>query len=269
MLEPVPVKRPDSAAGGERPPMPEPIPLMRPDSAAPAGGHQRRPPKSESILVIACGALAREIDALRQRWGWRHMHLKCIDAKLHNRPVEIPGRLRRLIRRHRDAYGKIFVAYGDCGTAGGIDRVLAEEGAERLAGAHCYEFFAGRERFVELAAAEPGTFYLTDFLARHFERFVIEPLGLDRHPQLRDAYFGNYRKLVYLSQTEDAGLLASAGAAAARLELDFEHIHCGCGDLGTSLAEQLISPPGQSNPQRGFGGGRQREIPMRACAGHG
>ena len=193
----------------------------------------------EPILVIACGALAREIDALRQRRGWSHLHLKCIDAKLHNRPAAIPDRLRMLIRRHRDAYGKIFVAYADCGTAGGIDRVLAEEGAERLEGAHCYEFFAGRERFAVLAEAEPGTFYLTDFLTRHFDRFVIEPLGLDRHPELRDAYFGNYRKLVYLSQTVDPALLDSAAAAAARLGLEFEHEHCGYGGLETNLASLI------------------------------
>ena len=194
----------------------------------------------EPILVIACGALAREIDALKRRWGWRHLHMKCIDARLHNRPAEIPGRLRQMIRRHRAEYDRIFVAYADCGTAGGIDRVLAEEGAERLEGAHCYEFFAGRERFAELATTEPGTFYLTDFLARHFDRFVVKPLGLDRHPELRDAYFGNYRKLVYLSQSEDAGLLESAEQAAARLELDFEHVHCGYGELETGLAARLV-----------------------------
>ena len=206
----------------------------------------------EPILVIACGALAREIDALRRRWGWRHLHLKCIDARLHNRPAEIPERLRRMIRRHRSAYGEIFVAYADCGTAGGIDRVLAEEGAERLEGAHCYEFFAGRERFAELAMTEPGTFYLTDFLARHFDRFVIGPLGLDRHPELRDAYFGNYRKLVYLSQTEDARLLESAAQAAARLGLDFEHVDSGYGELETSLAARFGHRPsnhGQESPR--------------------
>ena len=206
----------------------------------------------EPILVIACGALAREIDALKRRWGWRHLHLKCIDARLHNRPAEIPGRLRRMIRRHRAAYGEIFVAYADCGTAGGIDRVLAEEGAERLEGAHCYEFLAGRERFAALSDAEPGTFYLTDFLARHFDRFVVKPLGLDRHPQLRNAYFGNYRKLVYLSQTEDARLLESAARAAARLELEFEHAHCGYGELETRLAARFghrQSNHGQENPR--------------------
>ena len=204
----------------------------------------------EPMLVIACGALAREIEALKQRWGWRHLHLQCINAKLHNRPAEIPQRLRELIRKQRNSYAKIFVAYADCGTAGGIDQVLAEEGVERLEGAHCYEFFAGRERFAALAEAEPGTFYLTDFLARHFDRFVIEPLGLDRHPQLRDAYFGNYRKLVYLSQTDDAALRDSAAAAAARLDLEFEHEHSGYGALETSLASLIgRSGHGQENPR--------------------
>ncbi len=197
----------------------------------------------EPVLVIACGALAREIDTLRGHRGWRHLHLKCIDAKLHNRPSEIPARLRRMIRKYRPTYDRIFVAYADCGTGGGIDRVLAEEGAERLEGAHCYEFFAGRERFAALAAAEPGTFYLTDFLARHFDRFVVEPLGLDRHPELRDAYFGNYRKLVYLSQAQDVRLLESAASAAARLELDFEHVHCGYGGLETSLVAHVGATP--------------------------
>ncbi len=202
----------------------------------------------EPVLVIACGALAVEIDALRRRWNWDHLHLQCIDAELHNRPAEIPGRLRQLIRRQRNRYGEIFVAYADCGTGGGIDRVLAEEGVERLEGAHCYEFFAGRERFAQLSAEEPGTFYLTDFLARHFDRFVVRPLGLDRHPQLRDAYFGNYRKLVYLSQIEDTALLAAATAAAAKLGLAFEHVHCGYGALETGLAARLgRSEHGQKN----------------------
>ena len=206
-----------------------------------SGKHQSGKHRSgeRPVLVIACGALAREIEAISRRWGWKHLHLKCIDAKLHNRPAEIPARLRKMIRRHRSAYDEIFVAYADCGTGGGIDRVLAEEGGQRLQGAHCYEFFAGRERFAALSTAEPGTFYLTDFLARHFDQFVIKPLGLDRRPDLRNEYFGNYRKLVYLSQTEDAGLLESAARAAERLELEFEHVPCGYGELETSLAARF------------------------------
>ncbi len=190
---------------------------------------------SRPVLVIACGALAREITMLKRMHGWEHLHLKCIDARLHNRPGLIPARLRDKIRRFRDEYDHIFVAYTDCGTGGDIDRVLEEEGIERLPGVHCYQCFAGVERFAELSAAEPGTFYLTDFLARHFERFIVKPLQLDEHPELRDAYFGNFKRLVFLSQTRDEALLRAAKSAADRLALEFEHVHCGYGDLETSL----------------------------------
>jgi hypothetical protein len=190
---------------------------------------------SESILVIACGALAREIDVLKKSHGWDHMHLMCMDAWLHNRPELIPDRLRTKIRKYKAQYSRIFVAYADCGTGGGIDQVLEEEGIERLPGAHCYQFYAGTQRFAALADAEPGTFYLTDFLALHFERFVIKPLQLDRHPELRDTYFGNYRRLVYLSQTRDDDLVAAARDAAAQLALAFEHVHCGYGELESGL----------------------------------
>jgi len=194
---------------------------------------------SQSVLVIACGALAREIDALKNSYGWDHLDLACIDAKLHLRPALIPDRLRKLIRSHKEDYDRIFVAYADCGTSGEIDRIIEEEGEgiERLPGAHCYQFYAGEERFAALADAEPGTFYLTDFLAQHFERFVIKPLKIDQHPQLREAYFGNYSRLVFLSQTHDKDLLEAAKNAAERLSLDFEHIHCGYGQLKSGLQD--------------------------------
>ena len=194
---------------------------------------------NKPVLVIACGALAREITQLKQSHGWEHLHLQCIDARLHNRPALIPERVREQIRKHRDTYDQIFVAYADCGTGGILDRVLEEEGVERLPGAHCYQFLAGADRFAALSDAEPGTFYLTDFLARHFERMVIQPLKLDEHPQLRDEYFGNYRRLVFLSQTIDEDLLRAARNAAERLQLEFEHVHCGYGELETSLRDQL------------------------------
>ena len=190
---------------------------------------------ADKVLVIACGALAREINELKQTHGWDHLHLKCIDARLHNRPELIADRLREQIRRYKNDFEKIFIGYADCGTGGAIDAVLQEEGIERLPGAHCYQFFAGAKRFEALADAEPGTFYLTDFLAQHFHRFVIRPLKLDEHPELRDEYFGNYRRLVYLSQTDNPRLLAAAKQAATRLALEFEHVHCGYGELETGL----------------------------------
>ncbi|NCF24354.1 MAG: DUF1638 domain-containing protein [Gammaproteobacteria bacterium] len=191
------------------------------------------------VLVIACGALAREIADLKRSHGWNHLRLKCLDAKLHNRPDEIPRRVREAIRESGEEYARIFVAYADCGTGGALDRVLEEEGVERLPGAHCYQLFAGSRRFSMLSEAEPGTFYLTDFLARHFDRLVVEPLGLDEYPDLRDTYFGNYTRLVYLSQTLDAGLVDTARRAAERLALAFEHVHCGFGELESELAERV------------------------------
>ncbi len=195
--------------------------------------------KLNPVLVIACGALAREIKALQQNRGWDHMHMQCIDARLHLRPALIPDRLRTKIRENKDRYDHIYVAYADCGTAGGIDKVIAEEGVERLPGAHCYQWFAGTDRFASLSDDEPGTFYLTDFLARHFDRLVTRPLKLDKHYELREAYFGNYRRLVFLSQTRDDGLLQAAKSAAGFLQLEFEHLHCGYGELETELTAQL------------------------------
>jgi hypothetical protein len=191
----------------------------------------------ERLLVIACGALGREISALKRIYGWDHLQLRCLDPLLHNRPGEIPGVLERELNEHRGRFDRVFVAYADCGTGGEIDRVLTAEGieGERLPGAHCYEFFAGGARFAALSTAEPGTFYLTDFLARNFDRLVLRPLGLVEHPELRDVYFGHYRRLVLLSQTQDESVQKAAERAAAVLELQFEHVHCGYGDLEAEL----------------------------------
>ncbi len=186
-------------------------------------------------LVIACGALAREIAALRKANGWSALDVACLPPELHNRPERIAGAVRAKIREHRADYDAIFVAYGDCGTGGALDAVLREEGAERIPGAHCYEFFAGPADFAALADAEPGTFYLTDFLLRHFERLVIEALGIDRHPELKDTYFGNYRRLVYLAQAPKPDAEAAARAVADRLGLELVVRQTGYGDLGSSL----------------------------------
>jgi hypothetical protein len=186
-------------------------------------------------LIIACGALAREITALRRANGWTSIEICCLPPELHNRPERIAPAVRDKIRAHRGEYRSIFVAYGDCGTGGRLDAVLREEGVERLPGAHCYEFFAGAQAFAELAEAEPGTFYLTDFLTRHFERLVTRGLGIDRHPQLAQEYFRNYRKVVYLAQTRSTALLEQARQIASGLGLAFEHRHTGFGELGARL----------------------------------
>ena len=196
--------------------------------------------QSSPILIIACGALAQEIVQLQTLNGWNHLHLKCLDAELHNRPHLIAGKLREKIAQHRNEFNNIFVAYADCGSGGEIDRVLEDENIERLPGAHCYSFFAGEQRFKEISEQELGSFYLTDFLAKHFERLVIKGLKLDQHPELRDQYFGNYTRVVYLSQEDNPSLRALAKNAALFLGLDFEHEHCGYGDLQTGLELQVL-----------------------------
>ena len=196
--------------------------------------------QSSPILIIACGALAQEIVQLQTLNGWNHLHLKCLDAELHNRPHLIAGKLREKIAQHRNEYNNIFVAYGDCGSGGEIDRVLEDENIERLPGAHCYSFFAGEQRFREISEQELGSFYLTDFLAKHFERLVIKGLKLDQHPELRDQYFGNYTRVVYLSQEDNPSVRSLAKNAALFLGLDFEHEHCGYGDLQTGLESQVL-----------------------------
>ena len=194
------------------------------------------PPSGQGMLIIACGALAHEITALRRANAWDELDVRCLPAELHNRPEKIPAAVRELIRSARARYRSIFVAYGDCGTGGLLDKVLSEEGVERIPGAHCYEFFATGPVFTALADAEPGTFYLTDFLLRHFERLVMRGLGLDRHPELFSTYFGNYRKLVYLAQAPDAHSQDAARAIALRMGLQFDYRQTGYGTLGTTLS---------------------------------
>ena len=192
-------------------------------------------------LVIACGALAHEIAALRRASGWTALDVCCLPPGLHNRPERIAPAVQAKIRERRGEYRSIFVAYGDCGTGGRLDEVLRQEGVERLPGAHCYEFFAGARAFAQLADAEPGTFYLTDFLTRHFERLVVRGLGIDRHPQLAQEYFHNYRKVVYLAQMRSAALLGQARKIASDLGLTFEHRHTGYGELGAHLASLVAA----------------------------
>jgi len=193
-------------------------------------------PTGQGLLIIACGALAHEITALRRANGWDELEVSCLPAELHNRPEKIPAAVRALIHSSRAHYRSIFVAYADCGTGGLLDAVLREEGVERIPGAHCYEFFATAPVFAALAEAEPGTFYLTDFLLRHFERLVIRGLGLDQHPELFSMYFKNYRKLVYLAQAPGPKSVDAARAIAIRMGLEFEFRATGYGILGVRMA---------------------------------
>jgi hypothetical protein len=189
----------------------------------------------DRILVIACGALARELGDVIAMNGLHWVDIECLPAKLHNTPQHITAAVERRLDRAQGRYGKVYVGYADCGTGGMLDRLLEARGVERLPGAHCYEFFAGSSTFAMLHEAEPATFYLTDFLVRHFDLLVWRGLGLDRWPQLRDDYFRNYRRLVFLSQTADPDLLAEARRAAGRLGLEFEHRHVGYGDFEGAL----------------------------------
>ncbi|MFQ5953709.1 MAG: DUF1638 domain-containing protein [Kiloniellales bacterium] len=194
-----------------------------------------------STLFIACGALAREVVELIRLNGWTHVTVGCLPASLHNTPAEIPEAVRAKIRAARGRFDHIAVLYGDCGSGSLLDKVLDEEGVERIPGPHCYEFYAGKPDFEALMDEEPGSFFLTDYLVRHFERLIIKGLGLDRHPQLRDSYFANYRRLIYLAQTRSDKLEAQARAAAERLGLDYQVRYTGYGELGRFM-EQARAP---------------------------
>ena len=230
-------RRTSRAAGqptGERP-IPARSTAAGRSLARPAGHAEPAPdPGAPRALVIGCGALARELlEVTAQVPG---LEVVCLSPDLHNRPEGIPGAVRdRIARARADGFERIFVAYADCGTGGLLEPVLAEAGVERLPGAHCYEVFAGSPAFAALADAEPGTFWLTDFLARNFERLVIRGLGIDRHPELQATYFANYTRVVFLSQADDPDLLVLARRAADRLGLAFEHRPTGIGNLAAPI----------------------------------
>lgn len=190
----------------------------------------------KKTLIIACGALANEITAVKRANQWTDVEVQCLPPELHNRPERIVPAIREQLREKRADYESVFIAYADCGTGGMLDALLREEGGlERLPGAHCYEFFAGSAVFNALQDAEPGTFYLTDFLLRHYDRLVTKGLGLDRHPELAQQYFGNYRKLVYLAQNPAPDAQQQARDIAARMGLEFEYRLTGYGELGSRL----------------------------------
>lgn len=194
------------------------------------------PARKGRVLLIACGALAREILALKAANGWDHLDLTCLPANLHLWPERITDAVTAAVAEHRAAYDSVFVVYADCGTGGLLAARCAELGVEMIAGPHCYAFYEGVDAFAAKADTEFTAFYLTDFLVRQFDAFVWRPMGLDRHPELRDSYFGNYDRLIYQAQTDDPALDAAARAAAARLGLAYERRFTGYGDLAPALA---------------------------------
>ena len=195
------------------------------------------------VLLIACGALAREIVDLIEKNRWTGFDLQCLPAKWHNTPEHIVPGVRARIRAAKSHYRSIFVLYGDCGTGGLLDAMLVEEGVERIEGPHCYAFFSGNENFAAQAEDDMAAFFLTDYLARHFDRLIWAGLGLDRHPELLPDYFGNYTKIVYLAQTRDAELAERAEAAARRLGLAYEYRFTGYGELAARMAERRDGAP--------------------------
>lgn len=197
------------------------------------------------ILLIACGALAHEILALKRLNGWDHLDLQCLPANLHLWPDRIPSAVEAAVVAGRKDHDEVFVVYADCGTGGMLQAKCAELGVEMVEGPHCYSFFEGNAAFAAKAEEEFTAFYLTDFLVRQFDAFVWRPMGLDRHPELRDMYFGNYTKLIYQAQTEDPALDEKAKLCADRLGLAYERRKTGYGDLETTLT---LVAAGQNRP---------------------
>ena len=195
------------------------------------------------VLLIACGAIAKEVLAVTKGQNWDHIDLQCLPAILHNDPDKITPAIRKLLDAKIDQYAQTYVLYADCGTGGQLLDLCTEYGVEMLKGPHCYSFFEGNDAFARRTEVDFAAFYLTDFLVRQFDAFVVRPLGLDRHPELRDMYFGNYEKLVYQAQTRDAELDAKARECADFLGLAYERHQTGYGDLAVELGSWLGPKP--------------------------
>lgn len=209
---------------------------MEPLQLAPADTYETHNADAR-VLLIACGALAREIVDLTQRNNWQGFDIQCLPAKWHNTPQFIVPAMREKILAAKSRYHKIFVLYGDCGTGGQLDKLLSEHGIERLDGPHCYAFFTGNPLFATQADDDMRVFYLTDYIARQFDKLIWQGLGLDRHPELLQDYFQHYTKLVYLAQTRDETLQQKAKEAALKLGLDYEYRFTGYGELETDMAK--------------------------------
>ncbi|MBZ9820406.1 DUF1638 domain-containing protein [Mesorhizobium sp. CA4] len=195
------------------------------------------PNQTDRLLVIACGMIAREVLAVKQRLKLDHLELTCLPAEFHFYPDRIAPAMDKAIEKAKaEGYQRIFVGYADCGTGGLLDRVIEKHGVERMAGPHCFAFYQGMDAYAKVADDDMMSFYMTDFLCRQFEAFFIKPLGLDRHPELIKDYFGNYEKLIYLAQTDDPELDKVAEKAAVMLGLTYERRSTGYGDLTGELA---------------------------------
>ena len=195
--------------------------------------------KNKDILIIGCGAIAHEVCEIIELNNWDNVRLQCLNAELHNTPKILPRKIKEAIDSNINDYSKIFLAYADCGTGGLIDLLLKDYDIERLDGAHCYEFYSGSSVFKELSEKEIGTFYLTDFLVKNFDRLVIEGLGIQKYPSLKEDYFRNYKNVVYLAQLQDNVLESKARECADYLNLEFSVHFTGLKNLGNQLNEAM------------------------------
>ena len=195
--------------------------------------------KEQDILIIGCGAIAHEVSEIIELNNWDNVRLQCLNAELHNTPKILPRKIKETIDSNINDYSKIFLAYADCGTGGLIDLLLKDYDIERLDGAHCYEFYSGSSVFKELSEKEIGTFYLTDFLVKNFDRLVIEGLGIQKYPSLKEDYFRNYKNVVYLAQLQDNVLESKARECADYLNLEFSVHFTGLKNLGNQLNEAM------------------------------
>ena len=195
--------------------------------------------KNKDILIIGCGAIAHEVSEIIELNNWDNVRLQCLNAELHNTPKILPRKIKEAIDSNINDYSKIFLAYADCGTGGLIDLLLKDYDIERLDGAHCYEFYSGSSVFKELSEKEIGTFYLTDFLVKNFDRLVIEGLGIQKYPSLKEDYFRNYKNVVYLAQLQDKVLESKARECADYLNLEFSVHFTGLKNLGNQLNEVM------------------------------
>ena len=195
--------------------------------------------KDKEILIIGCGAIAHEVKEIIRLNNWDNIRLQCLNADLHNTPKILPKKIKEAIDSNLNDYSKIFLAYADCGTGGLIDLILKDYDIERLDGAHCYEFYSGSSVFKELSEKEIGTFYLTDFLVKNFDRLVIDGLGIQKYPSLKEDYFKNYKNVVYLAQKQDNVLESKARECADYLNLEFSTLFTGLNNLENQLNKAM------------------------------